>query len=142
MMKSLSQAGVSLSGHLCRWSLCALLVGAAAGCGGGSDPLGLDEDSSGSSSIGQDQLINAYNKVSCGMKGEEAEKLVGAKTDIDFFSWQWTSDDGNVKLYVSAVNDKNWNDHLGFPNDGYYRAKDASLTYVRKGQTISRSLCE
>ena len=142
-MKSLNQAGVSVSGRWSRWVLCFALAVAAAGCGGGSDPLDIGDSggTSSSPSLSQDQLVNAYNKVTCGMTGEQTQDLVGAKTDIDFFSWTWKSDDGAVKLEIQADRGATASEYLGFPDDGYYRSVDAYLTYVLKGQTSHRRLC-
>jgi hypothetical protein len=149
MMKSLNQAGVSVSGRWSRWSLCLVLAVVAAGCGGGSDPLGVSDGSGSggdsSSSVSEKRLLEAYDKVTCGMKIEDVEKLTGAKASPNSSTWSWYESffEDKAELAVSAQtgnSDPSINS-FGFPADGVARAHRADYSYESRGYFVNRDLC-
>jgi len=144
-MKSLNQAGVSLSGRWSRWSVCSVLIAVVAGCGGGSDPLGVaDGGGSGgdsSSSVSEKRLLEAYDKVSCGMKIEDVENLTGAKASPNGDTWSWYEsffeNKAELRVYAGTASTTSY----GFPADGIARAHSAYYSYESRGYFVNRDLC-
>ena len=143
-MKSLNQAGGSSAGRWSRWVACAAFATAVAGCGGGSDPLGVTDGggSGGSSGLSENELRSAYDRINqCGLTFQEVKALVGAEERSSTVSWEWY-EDGAIytekgRLKVSYDTSRaGW-----FADTGIRRAVYVYYEHSEKGIEISKELC-
>ena len=150
-MKSLNEAGVSFSGRWARWGSCLMFAAVVVGCGGGggADPLGVTDDGGSggtqSSGVSEARLLEAYDRLTCGMRIEDVERLVGAKAEPNSANWRWYESLSENKAELSVVAatgrpDPN-NNPYGFPADGIARAHYVWFSNESRGYFIDRALC-